>query len=371
MIKIKPYKVDVWFYVHPPPLFPDNLSFYRMTALFMVTTPYKCFIYCLTATLCMTSMVLTANFAVSFSNQNSKEVELLQFGTGLMVTIGVALDLSKYVFWGAQIDRWGSTLKCLAVVLTLFSWLASVAFFVVSEQQKVNHYRLSTAEYKGYLAQLDALERDIQSKREMATKRLGSRYHDQWDMSQTLVDEVQALQNRKVALLLTEPTVGISQANANVASTALFVSMSETFSIDPTTVRNSCYAGLALLIELCALGLISVCGSLTPTSGEERYVRGVGASTDDVYDNEFISTTGNSDREEKFNEGLVALADKISGDKEHRLVRDLLTGEIQPTFNKIKSANYGISHGRIRELLQELKNEGCLIEGPRRSLKLV
>ena len=82
----------------------------------------------------LVSMLLTGLFAMSLSGSDFDSVIETQnrvyaiFMTGLFVLIGCCIDVGKYLFWAKrQISQY---FKALSLVLRIFSWLASCAFFI-------------------------------------------------------------------------------------------------------------------------------------------------------------------------------------------------------------------------------------------------
>ncbi len=319
------------------------------------------FIICPVA--CLVSMVLTASFAVSFSSGLSDSQSSAILGMLLLGTIGVILDLCKYIFWGTNSTNHRIAFKSYATILLIFSWLASVAFFVTSEEKKVNHYRKDTAEYKSYIAKLESIGDKIQQKKGIAGKRLTSEYHDQWDSSQALTQEIALLLDTKTALISTEAVVGHQQAQLQIPSMALFVSIASIVNIKASTVRIVFYGVLALLIELCSIGLISYCAERNKINDPTAEYTPI-ESDDEETDSKEPDDNDDDDEENISKDDIVS--------EEERLRRDIMSGQLEPSYKKIHGhAAYRLSRRHIRDLLNNMKEEGFLEDGPRGSLKVI
>lgn len=317
--------------------------------------------YTICAILCLISMVLTGCFALNFSsiNDNSSNSAFIILSPFLLIAVGITLDLSKYVFWATHNKNSHEGYKLLAVILMLFSWMASVAFFISSENEKINEYRKQTAEYLSYQSKLMYLDRTIEIKTDLLNKRLNSRFHEQWDKSETITQEIQDLQANRVNLIANEQSMGISEAYSNLVSMAFFNAIAEMLNLDRHTVRNVFYALLAFLIEVCALGLIGVCRLQQNKRTSNQPPSPI--------------TRDTSPRLPTADEHNILLQNEEANENEEetRLMNDIKNGLVPPVFNQIKALNYALSQKNIKHILQTLKNTGVLKEGPRRSLVLI
>jgi len=316
--------------------------------------------YIMCALLCLISMVLTGCFALSFSAVNSStgNSAFILWSPILLLAVGIALDLSKYIFWAVHNMKWHQAYKLLAVILMLFSWMASVAFFITSEDEKISSYRKQTVEYLTYQTQLADLDRNIEAQNQLLNNRLSSRFHDQWDKGEIITQDIQALQQQRKALIAKEQSIGIREAYNHLVSLAFFNAIATMTNIDNNTVRNIFYAILALLIEICALGLIGVCRI------EKKTLPSVVPSPSLV-----LQTSEPIDQMD--NSQLIQDSPEIIENIEtSRLIEDIKQGSVPPVFNQIKAMNYNLSQKDIRLTLQTLKETGILKEGARRSLVL-
>lgn len=352
--------------------------------------------YSLCGVLCVVSMILTACFALSFgSTTGSDDSQFMQIASPvILITIGVVLDLSKYIFWGASGKEKKGVFTFLAVVLMTFSWMASVAFFVSSEDKKVTDFRKETAEYTGFQTEVEFLKSTIEQKTLQSKKRLDSKFHDQWDKSEALTSDIEALSNRLKVLIKKEPSIGLEEARDSVVSIAFFHSISEVTGSNAIVVRNMFYGLLALLIEVCAFGLISLCGRKVelnspitahnsfvedPALAEHITIEGndSGKDTPSMHDEENVILDPIDDDlvappSPALHSGKSLTKEKIYkySSEELRLINDIKSEEVPPVFRRIKELNYDITQTRIREILQELKIQGVLVQGARNSLVL-
>jgi|GEM_PF-748045 len=351
--------------------------------------------YSLCGVLCVVSMILTACFALSFgSTTGSDASKFMKIASPvILITIGVVLDLSKYIFWGASGKEKKGVFTFLAVVLMTFSWMASVAFFVSSEDKKVTDFRKETAEYIGFQTEIEFLKSTIEQKTLQSKKRLDSKFHDQWDKSEALTSDIEALSNRLKVLIKKEPSIGLEEARDSVVSIAFFHSISEVTGSNTIVVRNMFYGLLALLIEVCAFGLISLCGRKVelepPITAHNSFVDPVLAEHINIEGNDSCKDTLLLDDDENVildpnDDDLVAppspapysgkslTKEKIYkySSEELRLINDIKSEEVPPVFRRIKELDYDITQTRIREILQELKIQGVLVQGARNSLVL-
>ena len=327
--------------------------------------------FSLCAVLCIVSMVLTALFALSFGSDSVPIENGILDGSSsiILITIGLVLDLSKYIFWGAaDYSRTGNVYKGLAIVLMVFSWMASVAFFITNEEQKVTTQRKDTPQYQAFLSEIESLDLMIDQKSVQSKKRLGSKYHDQWDKSEELTSQVEKLVQRRQTLLNSEPSIGMDTVSENLVSMAFFTSVSRIVNMDSDVVRNVFYGMLALLVEVCAFGLIRLCRR--PMVKMETPDHPAPHNMNDQETDYSRSLVDNPNT----NKIRVAECDsdnkKTYSDAEIRLIRDIKSGEAPPVFNKLKEMDYGLSQVKIRRILKELKDDGILTEGSRRSLVL-
>ena len=316
--------------------------------------------YVMCALLCLISMILTGCFALSFGSVNSSanNTAFILWSPILLLAVGVALDLSKYIFWAVHNKKWHQAYKLLAVILMLFSWMASVAFFITSEDEKISTFRKQTADYLSYQTQLSDLDRNIETKSQLLNNRLNSRFHDQWEKGEIITQEIQVLQQQRKTLIAQEQNIGIQDAYDHLVSLAFFNAIATMTNTDKNTVRNIFYAILALLIEVCALGLIGVCRL------DKKGL--VLAAPSPPLGSQTSALIEQRDNSQFIQDSPETLADaEIS-----RLIEDIKRGSVPPVFNQIKALNYNLSQKDIRLTLQTLKEMGVLKEGSRRSLVL-
>jgi len=350
----------------------------------------KCLKYFLCGVLCFVSMILTACFALSFGSVPSPEEGELYKITSilLLITIGVVLDLSKYIFWNASSKGKSAYFVSISIVLMIFSWIASVAFFVSTEDKKVSDFRKQSSEYLAYEQEIKSIKLAIDQKTLQSIKRLDSKFHEQWDKSENLTKNIDQLTSKLNNLILNEPNVGLDQAKSSMASIAFFDSISKITNLDSVSVRNLFYGLLALLIEVCALGLLTLCNgknNYLPSSPLSAFESNIAHENKYQVDHDQKAETKNESIQ---SEGILVKGESsplpfpepikswVLGPnskfnaEELRLIEDITSSSVPPVFRRIKDLDYGITQIRIREILQELKAKGYLTHGSRNSLVL-
>lgn len=276
--------------------------------------------------LCSVSMVLTGLFAVSFSSPGEPLGPRATFGPGLMVLIGLGIDLSKYVFWRSRSAH--IAFFTLSLLLVMFSWAASVAFFVTQEAQGIEKVRTESASYHAHRIAIDSLGQEIAAKQVLVDKRLGSRYHDQWDKGEALSREIAVL-NAKLAWLVNDSTsVGREEARRKASTSAFFLRLASALHIDADVIAVITYSMLALLIEVSALGMISL------------------SST--CYTEVPVTKNGNT----------RPCGSDISS-QEARLRHAILAGNTPPIARQI-IRDYRMRHATVKKILKDLFDEGRL-----------
>lgn len=274
--------------------------------------------------LCTVSMVLTALFALSFAPLAEQDGLFGWLHPVLMVLTGISIDLGKYVFWHARSQHLAFLL--LSCMLVIFSWAASVAFFVTQERAGIERSREETAVYHAHNSRVETLRELVVEKRQLAQKRLESKYHEQWDKSEQLLREIATIERELTDLLLAADSVGLEAAVRSRSTSAFFSALSAMSGIPASIVYVVGYAVLAMMIEVCSLGLVS----LSAVETKQR--------RDPV-------------RQEKTGSGDVS--------RETLLRRDILNGNVAPvTRNLIKT--YRMQHTAVKRILEELLKEGYL-----------
>ena len=268
------------------------------------------------------------------------------FMAGLFVLIGCCIDVGKYLFWAKrQISQY---FKALSLVLMIFSWLASCAFFISSEMRLLKEAQQRSPEYFAIQQEINGLKNNIDIEERLLNKRLGSSYHKQWDQAQNSAARTARFQAEIAEKKSSLSQVGLSAARKELETTKLFVAISRTLDISLDSARTFGYAVLALLLEISTLGMISLAGA-------EEEANSLPSSCSDK-------------------PGLEPDDDTVV-DEEHRqrlaqLTFDILSGKIRPVLRVIKSADYDLSLDQIRAVLNDLHAAGILDTDIRNSYKL-
>ena len=121
----------------------------------------------------------------------------------------------------------------------------------------------------------------------------------------------------------------------------LFVGVASVLDVDPGVVRTAGFAILALFLELCGLALMSLSDAIK--------------------------------RAETPLDEIEALGDEGQGDdsalERARLLRDIISRDMDPVIRKIKQAGYQLPLDAIKEVLESLKAHGVLEDDIRNSYK--
>ncbi len=303
--------------------------------------------------LCFVSMLLTGLFALSFSStvplaSELPIVEKNYMAPLLLVAVGMAIDLSKYLFW--QYRDKANLFLLISLLLVLFSWAASLAFFLTQEQSNIKATQRQTPAYQAHQIEADRLRQAIAEKRLLLRKRLQSQYHAQWEKADDTMEAINTLEKELTVLLRKNSTVGLTAARQQLSTSAFFISIAGLSGFSSATVAVIAYGALALLIELCALGTISL-------------AQVVKASHHKIHEN-VSAKTKQSKPVNKKTTLSGSLQSKIN-QKKARLRQAIINGTVVPAIRKIKRSGYGLSEANIRQVLQELKSEGRLVEGKR------
>ena len=324
--------------------------------------------------LCAVSMLLTALFAVSFAK--SSNIPFFDLGSVdqlsivIMVLVGLSLDMSKYLFWS------DNSLKFLSVTLLIFSWVASVAFFISNENGVLEVKRVTSFEYQAYEEEVDSLREEIKRKISMVEKRFSSKFHEQWDMGESMSGEIDQASSKLKILLQEEPNIGRVKAQNDSSTYAFFRSISSIAGSSPETVRTFFYGILALLIEVCSLGMITHNNNLK--RAQLNSLTQVGAVLDDniveVNDElegiepikvEDIRKKDNHTESLEMKEKTLAIEERMD-----ILKKDILEEVIPPVISKIKQANYSLTDKYIREVINEFRALNIIVDAPRKSFQL-
>ena len=300
----------------------------------------------------LVSMLLTGLFAMSLSGADfngvmkTSESDQAIFMAGLFILIGCCIDVGKYLFWvKRRISRY---FKMLSLVLMVFSWLASCAFFLSSETRLVKEMQQRSPEYVSLQQEIDGLQKNIAIEEQLLNKRLGSSYHRQWEQAQNSAARIERFQAEIAAKQSALSQVGLSSSVNQLETTKLFAAISHTLNIDLDTVRTVGYAVLALLLEVSTLGMISLAGA-------EREVDSVLFPRTDEPE---LSPDDDTAIDEEYRQKLA------------QLTIDILQGKTRPVLRVIKSANYDLTLDQIRAVLRDLHTVGILDTDIRNSYKL-
>ncbi|MEE8058262.1 MAG: hypothetical protein V3T17_10565 [Pseudomonadales bacterium] len=300
--------------------------------------------------LCLVSMMLTGLFALSFSGFSVVDIE--QGGGGkavfialLFVTLGCCIDIGKYLFWFQRQRSYAYGI--ISLTLTVFSLLASYAFFISSEFNVIKDVQPTTVEYLAVQQQLASTRQEIAYYESLLNKRLKSAYHQQWQEAEKNTVKIRQLNDELTVLTAKLPDAGLRSAQRQVPATQVFVVVSHVLNSTKETVSNMAYGLLALLLEVSTLGCISLVSALR---AEKRC----------LHDGEDLGAEAVKGHD--YDEGLRQKVVELS--------RDIINGTTPPVLRKIRAAHYGLDIDVIRSILNNLYLAGVLDTDKRKSFKL-
>ena len=298
----------------------------------------------LQVSLCAVSMVLTGLFALSIGgivlsdwvlswlhqSEAPTSVSGQWFTASLFVLIGLCIDLSKFVFWSF---RRRYCYRVISVLLMLFSWLASLSYFMAMESASIARTQRLSPAYQALTHQMDAINDKLSVNTQLVEKRLSSQYHKQWALADNLANENKVLKERLTALEAERASLGQTYAKTQVTVTQFFIALSELLGVSEASVRGMSFGLLALLLEVCALASI---GLVAPRNRQQE-----------------------SKHVEKERKKSMA-----------KLERDILDGKVAPVIRQILSAKYGLGIQSIQAVLYQLLEAGLIEQDKKNSYRL-
>lgn len=289
--------------------------------------------------LCCISILLTALFALNIGSvQAHTELSGVpwEYYTSLflLLSVGICIDISKYLFWLYRKEH--KLFLLLSIVLVGFSWAASIAFFVSKEDANIKQYQLESSEYTANKMTISLLELEIAEKRKLLEKRLSSSYHKQWDKGAAILNEINALTNELNQRVNALDSIGLDSAQLQLSTSALFSALSSALSMTFSSVANIAYGVLALIIEVCALGVMSLRQTVNVSHTQHKEEQPV-----------FLR----SFEEERYHK---------KQNKINRIRDDLLAERTKPLISNIIK-DYSISHAEAKAIMKGLEDEGKLM----------
>lgn len=304
----------------------------------------------LTRTLiCAISMALTGLFAISFTQPSESLSFTHTLNIALLISIGMCLDLCKFLFWRFQ--KTNMIYMALSLALMGFSCVASIAFFVSNESTAISNAQRLTPEHRAHTLKIEQLQREIKQNENLAETRANSQYHEQWDKSQLLRDKIHHQTQQLSALIASSNHIGVSSARSSLPSSAFFLKVANALNTTFERIVIVAYSLLAIFIEISALGLISL-------SSHARAHPKVSASADEephhTHAGDFEPVEYSV---EKKLQGELQTDDPMT--QIDRVKQDLHKGTIAPHIRQITS-HYGIERGIALQILHQLVDEGFL-----------
>ena len=211
----------------------------------------------------------------------------------------------------------------LSMVLVFFSWGASLSFFVTLEKNNIEKARKDTDAYAAHEIHIASLKKQISDMELLASKRLNSKFHAQWQAAEESIKNLSKLRLDLKTAIHERVTVGREEAQTQSTSSLLFLVMSEALQLSVGVVTLLAFGVLSILIESCALGLIFL--SQKQVSKPMEIGREVDLSTKEL------------------------------------LKRDLLNNDVLLQVTEIMK-KYKLSHPAAKNLLNQLTEEGFLFK---------
>jgi len=275
-------------------------------------------------------MLLTALFAFNIGSIHSSTT--LQYfsiehsvGLFLLIAIGLCIDISKYLFWFYR--KRHVLFLLLSVLLVCFSWAASVAFFTAKEKESIRVYQSESSQYIAHKVTIASLKSTIAEKQKLLEKRLSSNYHNQWDKGEEMLEEINSLNQTLKEHIALSDSIGIESAQSQLNTSALFMMLSSLLSLSFSSVANIVYGMLSLIVEVCALGVMSLAQIVNVNEGQ-----------------------GNKKN----------LLDKNKTEKIRVIKHDILSEKIEPLISKVIK-EYSISHKEAKSIMTALEAEGKIM----------
>lgn len=288
--------------------------------------------------LCTASALFTALFAAGFAGYKVGQplTAAALSAVALPVAVGLAMDISKFKFWPMA-----ARFKVLSIVLLLFSWAASVAFFVGQSDAAIAEARLETAAYKAHAARVAMLEKRLALLGQAAEQNSHSEYWQRLDKAEEQGEQLSALSDQLAATVREGADEGKQEALAALPSAAFFAGIGKALGLPFAVVRGLFYALLALLIEVCALACIAA------TAGA------------------CVSESPADDTQES----LPRTADTQEPEEVAQMRGLILAGHVNPTHAALRAAGFG-SYDQRKAVIDELVESGALVPAPRNSWRL-
>ena len=239
----------------------------------------------------------------------------------------------------------------LSLVLMVFSWLASCAFFVSSEHNLIRESQIRSDQYIALQQRIDSIKQEITLHERLLEKRLNSSYHSHWNEGEAIVGKIAILKVKLTELTESSSDVGLEAALQQVPTTRLFNEISQVLNISSELIRAVGYGLLSLLLEISTLGMISLVHTFKLDSAVDHRCLDIAGDEQET-----------SDRE---NQDVVTRCVKA------RLANDILKGNVPPVLRRIRAADYGLDIDVIRQVLKGLYDAGVLEADKRNSYKLV
>ena len=140
----------------------------------------------------------------------------------LLVSIGICIDLSKFIFWCVTRSQF---YRGISLFLMAFSWLASLSYFVITESESMDRVQRLSPEYLEMTRRMEAINNKLLVNEKLLEKRLSSQYHKQWTLAEGIARENENLSQFFASLEAEREKVGHGYAKNHVPVSRFFVEL--------------------------------------------------------------------------------------------------------------------------------------------------
>ena len=270
------------------------------------------------------------SFAESVSREDAYLLRYQWLTAVLLLVTGIAIDLSKFVFWASER---GIFYSVISLLLMAFSLSASTSFFITSELDAIRVLEKESPRYQTVELQLHTITNEINANNQLVEKRLSSAYHKQWELAEQTVEKNKQLSALLGELNLKQKELGESYAREANEVTRFFISIARLIDVEENHVRLIFYGVLAFLLEICALASLRITG---------------------------VNSTKTNSSHSRIGREL----------RMKQLKCDIREGKTIPKVRQIKELDYSLGSVAIKEVLDQLFTEGVLENDVRGSYRL-
>lgn len=293
------------------------------------------------------SMLMTANFAYSFTADGF-------WANVCGIILGGIVDLAKLGLWFARhrCRFYGYMSLVLMLVSCLASYMASINFTDTDTEK----YRQQTHTYQSVLMEIENLEKDEKALQGFVDLHKNSQYHDQWEKGEEIVEELREIRRKKKELKARLATIGAEEARKMSQSSALFVLFSDMTGMSFEKSRKTLCLFFSSIFEVLGLTCVNYAGKMLEEwkmikakTDTEKEVRELSKPQ---FVSENTETVSNSDTDTPTHtERPLRLSLKQLKTYE-RIRRDIISGETYPINRRNIAKKYSIRFEEARDILE-------------------